>query len=149
MPTARQWERVADQVCRALGGRHGAARVVCPVGVRLLREVAASRLEGRPGSAAKVVDSARLTIRSLAGLPDPEAPDDEVQAEKPDFPLQIPAVPLREPQTLKNARGFGGRHIRGIGRTVADLVRPKIRKKLIGVARHAVNGGFIPGESGF
>ncbi len=149
MPSAAQWEKVADQVCQTLGGQHVAARVVCPVGVRLLREVAASRFEGRPGSRASVVDKARLTIRSLARLPDPDAPDDEVRTEGDEDRLPIPAVPH-----VGRKRRTG--RPRGNTRSIADLItdqalaRPKQRlKKLMGFARHAVSGGFIPGEEGF
>ncbi len=147
MPSAAQWEKVAAGVCRALGGDHAAAKVVCPVGVRLLREVAASRLEGRPGSRASVVDKARLTIRSLAGLPDvePDAPDDEVKVERPGDRLPIPAIPH-----TGRRRGRPPGNTRSIADLITDqaLARPKL-KRLIGVSRHAVNGGFIPGESGF
>jgi len=158
MPTAAQWERIADQVCRSLGGRHGAAEVVCPVGVRLLREVAASRFEGRPGSAARVLDSARLTIRTLARVPfkkgrEPSPPEDDFE-ESPGPKLPIPAIPHRPRKALGTSRrrGMKGGAIRGVGTTVADLVAPRSiekLKRLVGSARHAVSGGFIPGESGF
>lgn len=162
MPSADQWERVADRVCRALGGVHGAAAsVACPVGVRLLREVAAPRLEGRARKPAAVLDTARKAIRTLAGLPDPEpdAPDDEVEVERGPTGPNIPSIPIipHVPKKVGRILGARGRPVGAGGRTVADIVSrltkaginvPKFRK-LKGFAQHAVNGGFIPGESGF
>jgi len=174
---ADQIERVVTGLCRALGGEHPATRVVCPIGVRLLREVAASRLEGRPASGARVLDSARLTIRSLADVPfkkgkEPAPPDDTQERPGPGR-LPIPAVPHRPTRTLaerfkamtgKSLQGRGGRTTRSIATTVADLIQQ--RSVTGSVARHAVKGKafrsfvrertgggggdfFTPGESGF
>lgn len=48
MPTADQYEKLADRACRVAGAVHSpaagaASRVICPVGVRLARELLANR----------------------------------------------------------------------------------------------------------
>lgn len=48
MPTVRQWERIADRVCRAAGAVHSpaagaAGNALCPVGVRLASRLLQTR----------------------------------------------------------------------------------------------------------
>lgn len=48
MPTATQWEKIADRVCRTAGAVHSpaaraAGNAICPVGVRLARNLLGTR----------------------------------------------------------------------------------------------------------
>jgi len=131
MGRAEQVEKVADGLCRALGGLHGAkaaSNVICPLGVRLLREVAASRLEGRPASGARVLDSARLTLRSLVRLP----------------AKGVSRAVLSDTAKVLVRRQLGGGQVPFTGKQSSMA---KLEDQLRGVQRHAMKGGAFRGAA--
>lgn len=118
MPTASQWERVADRVCRAAGGVHSpaagaAGNVICPVAVRLARNLLATR---------SIRDAVRTTvpgkrvlinqIRTFAREQGLEAAIPIIKALAPGPDSPAPGVPVapssRQGGDVKSTQGLVG-----------------------------------------
>lgn len=164
MPTARQWEKIADRVCRAAGAVHspaagGAANAICPVGVRLARRLLATR---------SIREAVRTTvpgkrvlinqIRTFAREQGLEAALPIIKALAPTPAGPAPGVPVapasRQGGDAKSTQGMVGHIVHSMptffnaidrfGELLKDPQNPR-RKRRPGGS----DDFFQPGEEGF